>query len=77
MDAYEEKLFSYHLLVVTEKGVLKRIKTPFKALLLFRAGGLEENKIYLITAIFVANNGIMEYKVKGEQYHYYLFIIIG
>jgi len=77
MDAHSEHLLSQHLLVITEKGLLKRINVPFKALLLVSAGELQENKIYLISGVFTGQDNIMVYVVRGNRYFYYYFIVIG
>jgi len=65
------------ILIVTNKGVLKRLKTPFKALLLVAIDELKEDEIYLVTAVIIDQNKVMMYGVRGQNYYYYCFIIIG
>ncbi len=65
------------LLIITNEGVLKRLKTPFRALLIVSITDLEKDQIYLVNAVISNMDNILMYGVKGYSYYYYYFIIIG
>lgn len=75
-----EKHFFYldyeGLLVVTNKGTLRRIKTPFKALSLIDVGEILNGEVYVITSVSYGPSGIMVYGFKGQFYYYYFFVIL-
>ena len=73
----DEDFFNHEwVLVLNKKGVLKRLKCPFKALLIVEAEFLSLNEIYNITAVITNYRNVMMYAVKGHAYYYYCFIIL-
>jgi hypothetical protein len=77
MGFEEEDLMAQHLLVITAQGLLKRLQTPFKALVVVSVEQLEGNTIYLVSAVITEENEIMKYRINGRGYHYHYFIIVG
>jgi hypothetical protein len=74
----EEDYFNHEsLLVITEKGVLKRLKTPFKVLLVVGVNHLKGGEIYLVGAVITSAGNIMLYAIDGHSYYYYWFIVLG
>ena len=65
------------ILVVTEKGILKRIKCPFSVRSLIAIDELKENQLYLVHAVILNKDLIMVYFIRGKPYCYYYFIILG
>lgn len=64
------------LLVVNEKGVLKRLKCPFKGLLIIAVDNLRLDQIYSIQAVLMDQEMIMVYYIQGTPYYYYYFAIL-
>ena len=78
MTTGEFEYFSHEsLLFITKKGCLKRLKTPFKALLIVQVGELKENETYLVTHVIMSVEEIMSYTIRGNPYYYFYFIILG
>lgn len=65
------------LLIITEKGVLKRLKTPFKVLLIIGFNELKVHELYLVDAVITNVHQVLMYAIDGQSYFYYLFIVIG
>lgn len=78
MSMQEYELFNHEwLLIVDEKGVLRRLNCPFRALLLVDVEFFKGNQIYLVTAVVLNQSDEMMYAIKGHVYYYYYFIIIN
>jgi len=73
----EEGYFNHEsILVVTEKGRLKRLKTPFKVILLVELDHLKKDEIYLVSAVITNAQDIMVYAIGAHSYFYYWFVIL-
>lgn len=73
----EEDYFNHEgLLVITEKGVLKRLKTPFKVLLIIGVDSLKAHEMYQVNAVITNAQNIMVYAIGGQCYGYYLFMVL-
>lgn len=73
----EEDYFNHEsILVVTKKGCLKRLKTPFRVLSVARVNDLQANEVYSVSAVITSSNNIMVYAIGAHCYNYYWFIIL-
>jgi len=63
------------ILIVDFKGVLWRLKCPFKVMCIYVSFELVEGVIYMVQAVAISEDEIMMYFIKGKPYHYYQFII--
>ncbi len=78
MSFDEEDYFNHEsLLVVTDKGVLKRLKTPFKVFLIIGVNRLKGGELYQVDAVITSMEQVMLYAIEGESYFYSWFIVIG
>ena len=77
MSLQKDNLPKQYIIIITKEGSLKRLITPFKALLLVSIDEMKENEIYLITSVYTNNENILQYGVRGQYYFYYYFIIMG
>jgi hypothetical protein len=74
----EEDYFNHEsLLIITEKGVLKRLKTPFKVLLIIGVDSLKAHEMYQVNAVITNAQNVMVYAIEGQCYFYYWFIVMG
>lgn len=73
----EEDYFNHEsILIITEKGKLKRLKTPFEVKSVATMDDLKENEIYFVDAVITNSQDIMVYAIGWQSYHYYLFIVL-
>jgi hypothetical protein len=68
---------AHHLCVITAQGLLKRVTTPFKALVVVAVEELHGNRIYMVSAVITDEDKILNYRVEGKQYKYFHFLVIG
>lgn len=65
------------ILVITREGFLKRLKCPFKVILNEPIHALEIDVEYNVQAVYLSNENIMLYVIRGNCYYYFYFIILG
>ncbi|MDP2384822.1 MAG: hypothetical protein Q8M29_00490 [Bacteroidota bacterium] len=63
------------ILVVTNKGVLKRLRCPFKAILIDECPPLFIYTEYKIQAVLMSGEGLMLFVIEGNKYYYFYFEI--
>ena len=76
MDDDSIKLSNESILVVNQKGVLKRIKTPFRAIVIIAIGNYNENDVCIVQALYLSKEHLLIYYIKGEAFYYYYFAIL-
>ena len=77
MDEELNKLVSPEsILIIDSKGVLRRLKCPFKVEYTLGDAVLVVGVIYMVQAVAIDEENIMVYFVRGKPYYYYLFLIL-
>jgi hypothetical protein len=65
------------ILVITREGLLKRLKCPFRVVLNESINVLETDVEYNVQAVYLSNENVMLYVIRGNCYYYFYFIILG
>lgn len=65
------------LYIVDENGELKRIKCPFRVIVLISIASLQKGQSVIVDEIKVTYELITVYSIKGELYYYYYFDLIA
>lgn len=63
------------ILIINSKGVLMRLKCPFRVMYVWLDSLLIAGELYQVHAVALNEDDVMVYIVKGKPYYYYCFII--
>lgn len=64
------------ILIINSKGILMRLKCPFRVMYIWMDSVLIAGEVYQVHAVALCEDNIMVYIVKGKPYYYYRFYIL-
>jgi hypothetical protein len=67
---------SESVLIVDEKGHLKRIRCPFIVLVIVSVGELDKDQEHKVQSVLSDPIGILVYTIKAKNYYYWNFLIL-